>query len=256
MLTHLDLNSDMGERDSAEGLALDDELMPMITSVNIACGGHAGSLELMRRTALVAARHGIAIGAHPGLPDRASFGRTEQRLPANDIATLVAEQVHALAGVLAQECLTLSHVKPHGALYNMAARDPVVARAVVDAVRRLDPKLLLYALAGSVLADLAHTVGLVVVHEAFADRSYRSDGTLVPRNQKGSVLEYDEDVRRQLHHILEGRVVTDDGATLPIRADSLCLHSDTPQSVRLARMIRRELDGTGITVGAVSHARR
>lgn len=256
MLTHLDLNSDMGERDSAEGLALDGELMPMITSVNIACGGHAGSLELMRRTTQTAARHGVAIGAHPGLPDRASFGRTERVLPANDIETLVAEQIHTLVGVLAAEGLTLSHVKPHGALYNMAARDVVVAQAIVNAVRQVDAKLLVYALAGSVLADSARAAGLVVVHEAFADRAYRSGSTLVPRHERGSVLERDEEVRRQLRQVIEGRVVAVDGATLSIRADSLCLHSDTPHSVALARMIRHELDGAGVAVGAVSHARR
>lgn len=254
-MTRIDLNSDMGERDTAEGLAIDAEMMPLITSVNIACGGHAGTPELMRRTARLAAQCGIAIGAHPGFPDPEHVGRTERNVAPQDIETLVVDQIETLADVLGQDHLTLTHVKPHGALYNMAARDPDIAQAVVKAVHDVDRTLLLYALAGSVLAHAAQAAGLAVVHEAFADRAYRADGTLVPRSGKGAVLQSEEDVRRQLRQLMMGAVTSIEGSPVPVQVDSLCLHSDTPHAVPLARMIRLELESAGIRVAAVHHGR-
>ncbi len=172
MLTRIDLNSDMGERDTAEGKAIDADMMPLITSVNIACGGHAGTPDLMRRTAQLAAQHGVAIGAHPGLPDSEHFGRRERRVSSEDIEALVVSQIETLADVLAGDQLTLTHVKPHGALYNMAAGNPEVARAIVNGVQAVDRTFLLYALAGSELVKAAQAAGLTVVQEAFADRAY------------------------------------------------------------------------------------
>lgn len=252
-MTRIDLNSDMGERDTAEGLAIDAEMMPLITSVNIACGGHAGTPELMRRTARLAAQHGVAIGAHPGFPDPEHFGRTERSVAPQDIETLVVDQIETLADVLGQDRLALTHVKPHGALYNMAAKDPDIAQAIVRAVQDVDRTLLLYALAGSVLANAGQAAGLSVVHEAFADRAYRADGTLVPRSEKGAVLQIKEDVRRQLRQLMTGSVTSAGGSSVPVQADSLCLHSDTPHAVPLARMIRHELESAGIRVAAVRH---
>lgn len=253
MKTHIDLNSDMGERGTVEGLAIDAEMMPLITSVNIACGGHAGTPDLMRRTAQLAARYGVAIGAHPGLRDPEHFGRTERTLPSHEIEALVAGQIDLLAKVLSQDRLTLTHVKPHGALYNMAAKDAEVAQAIVRAVQAVDRTFALYAPAGSALDATARAVGLAVVHEAFADRAYRADGSLVPRSERGAVLQTEADVRRQLRQLMMGSVTSVEGSSVHIHADSLCLHTDTPHAVSLARMIRHELESAGIRIAVVRH---
>ena len=250
MITRIDLNSDMGERETPEWLAVDAALMPFITSVNIACGGHAGTPALMSRTAQLAAQQGVAIGAHPGLSDPEHFGRAEQIMPPDEIETLVVRQINTLAEMLARDGLTLTHVKPHGALYNKAAKDPEIARAIVRAVHIVDRTLLLYGLAGSELVKAAQVAGLAVVNEAFVDRAYRADGSLVPRSEKGAVLET-EAVRRQLRRLMKGAVTSVDGSSVPIQAGSLCLHSDTPQAVALARMVRQELDAAGILVAWV-----
>jgi UPF0271 protein len=252
MMTRIDLNSDMGEYSSPEAIAIEDEMMPLITSVNIACGGHAGSPDLMRRTAQRAIQHGVAIGAHPGFRDPEHFGRSEQTLTSKQIESLVASQIHTLASVLAEDRLTLTHVKPHGALYNLAGRDPVTAQAIVRAVQAIDRRFLLYAPANSELAKAGQAVGLAVVHEAFVDRAYRADCSLVPRSERGAVLETEADVRRQLHRLMTGSVVTVGGSSVQIHADSLCLHADTPQAVTLARIIRQEIQSAGIRIAAPS----
>ncbi len=252
MMTRIDLNSDMGEWDEPERLAIEAEMMPLITSVNIACGGHAGTADLMRRTAQQATRFGVAIGAHPGFPDRDHFGRTEQNLSSQEIEDLVANQIRTLATVLAQDKLTLTHVKPHGALYNMAAKDATIARAIVRAVQAVDRRLLLYALAGSQLTKAGQAAGLAVVHEAFVDRAYHADGSLVPRSQEGAVLQNEPDVRRQLHRLMTGSVLSLDGSSVPIQVDSLCLHADTVNAVSLTRMIRQEIQSAGIRIAAPS----
>lgn len=252
-MTRIDLNSDMGERETPEGLAIDAEIMPLITSVNIACGGHAGTPALMRRTAQLAAQWGVAIGAHPGLRDQAHFGRMERSLSPQEVESLVVEQVETLADLLARDRLTLTHVKPHGALYNTAAKHPEIARAIVKAVQAIDPTLSLYALAGSALVNAACAAGLSAVSEAFADRAYQTDGSLVPRSEKEAVLKNGDAVRRQLRQLMEGYVITHDGASVPIQADSICIHADTPHAIPLARMIRQELELAGIRVAAVRH---
>lgn len=256
MMTRIDLNSDMGERDRPEGLAIEAKMMPLITSVNIACGAHAGTPDLMRRTAQLATQCGVAIGAHPGLPDPNHFGRTERSLSSQEIEALVTNQIDTLANVLSEDRLTLTHVKPHGALYNMAAKDPDLARAIVRAVQAVDPSLLLFALAGSALANTALAAGLSVVHEAFVDRAYRADGSLVPRSEREAVLQTEADVRRQLRQLMIGSVTSVEGSSVPIHADSLCLHTDTPNAVPLARMIRHELQSAGIRIAAVRHEDR
>ena len=253
MMTHVDVNSDMGEHDDPKGLALDADIMPFITSVNVACGGHAGSPDLMRRTSQLAAQHGVAIGAHPGLPDRERLGRVEQSLPPHAITALVVEQIQTLTRLMSQDRLPLTHVKPHGALYNMAANDQAVALAIVRAVQAVDPTLRLYALAGSVVITVAQEAGLTVVNEAFADRAYQPDGRLLPRSEKGAVLESTKAVRRQLRQLIMGSVTSIDGTSVPIQADSICLHSDTAHAVSLARLIRQELASAGILVTAPRH---
>lgn len=255
MLRRLDLNSDMGERDSAEGLALDAALMPLLTSVNIACGGHAGSRDLMRRTAAVAHEHHVAIGAHPGFPDRSTFGRQERHGTADEIRALVSEQVITCRRVLEAEGLTLRHLKPHGALYNMATRNESVAEAIVTAVRDVDSSLLLYALAGSVLARIGEAAGLAVMHEGFADRAYRADGQLVSRREAGALIEQEEAVREQLWQLMNGTVMTIERTWIPMSIHTLCLHSDTPEALALARTIREELARNEIEVVAPNHAK-
>lgn len=256
MLRRLDLNSDMGERETAEGLALDAALMPLITSVNIACGGHAGSRNLIRRTASLAQQHGVVVGAHPGLPDRQTFGRVERDVTRKDIRGLVSEQVRTCCRVLEGDGFKLWHVKPHGALYNMAAQNEGIAEAIVMAVREVERSLMLYALAGSVLARMGEAAGLTVIHEGFADRAYRGNGQLVSRPETGAVIDDEDGVRAQLHQLIHGNVMTVDGTLIPVSIQSLCLHSDTPGALVLARMIRKELERTGIEVLAASHGHR
>jgi len=247
-VTTIDLNSDMGEYESAEALACEAELMPLITSVNIACGVHAGNPDLMRRTATLAARHGIAIGAHPGFPDADDFGRRDRQTSPDTVASLVSTQLTALTDVLALEHLTVTHVKLHGALYHLAARDRAVADAVARAVAIFDPRLLLFALAGSVLVTSGQIAGLAVVQEAFADRAYRGDGALVRRFESGALLQTEQEVRRQLREILNGYVTSIDGRRVLLHADSLCMHADTPRAVEFVRLMRSEIESAGIRI--------
>ncbi|MDH4080589.1 MAG: LamB/YcsF family protein [Nitrospira sp.] len=244
----IDLNSDMGEYGAPDFLAREVQFMPLITSVNIACGAHAGNPELMRRTARLAAQHGIAIGAHPGFPHAGDFGRQDRQTSPEEIESLVSAQLKTLSEVLASDHLVLSHVKLHGALYNLAAQDRMIADAVTRAVASLDRQLLLFALAGSVLVDRGKAAGLTTVQEAFADRAYGSDGTLVPRSVPGALLETEQQVRRQLHDILNGFVTSADGLQVPLQVDSLCVHLDTPHAVEFVYLIREEIRSTGIGI--------
>ena len=237
MNERIDLNCDLGE-----GGPNDAALLGCVTSANIACGVHAGSAEIMRRTMELAAAAGVGIGAHPGLADPAGMGRREVSLAAEDASDLVFAQV-ALMKIVAQETgLKLRHVKPHGALYNQAARDPALAQAVANAVRAVNPKLILFALAGSCQVEAALAAGLRVAREAFADRRYRADGTLVPRNQPGAVIEDPAQAAAQaLRLVTEHKLTTIDGAELTIHADTLCVHGDSPNALKTLRAIRESL---------------
>jgi len=253
-MTTIDLNSDMGEYESEELLALESQLMPLITSVNIACGVHAGNPELMRLTARLAIQHGTAIGAHPGFPDAHDFGRRDRQTSPRDVEALIATQLKTLADVLTLEHLTLTHVKLHGALYNLAAKDRAVADAVVQAVASFDRHLLLFALAESALAESGRTAGLTVVQEAFTDRAYRSDGTLVPRSQSDALLKTELQVRQQLREILEGYVTSIDGQRVTLQADSLCVHADTPHAIEFVQLVRREIESAGIRIASPQYS--
>ena len=244
----IDLNSDMGEYEDPERLAREVHLMPLITSVNIACGAHAGNPELMRRTARLASQHNVAIGAHPGFPDTEDFGRRDRQITAEEVESLLSTQLKTLAGVLASEQLTFTHVKLHGALYNLAARDHSVAEAVARAITSFDSHLLLFALAGSELVKSGNRAGLTVIQEAFADRAYRSDGTLVPRTQPGALLGTPQQVRQQLRTILKGSVTSVDGSSVPIRAETLCVHLDSPHAIAFLRLVRQEIESAGIHI--------
>lgn len=238
----IDVNSDMGEYESQDFLGREALLMPLITSVNIACGVHAGNPDLMRRTARLAAQHGTAIGAHPGFPHAGDFGRHDRRTSPEEVESLVSIQLKTLTDVLASDHLTLSHVKLHGALYNLAAKERAIADAVTRAVASFDQQLFLFALAESALVDSGRAAGLSMVQEAFADRAYRSDGTLVPRSESGALLQTEHHVRRQLHEILNGYVTSIDGQQVALQSDSLCVHIDTPHAVEFVRLVRTEIE--------------
>jgi UPF0271 protein len=241
----IDLNADVGE-----GCASDRDLVPLVTSVNIACGAHAGDRDTMRRSVELALRHGAAIGAHPGFADRENFGRRELSITPAAAAGLVMGQARMLIEVAAELGGRVGHVKLHGALYNMAARDGNLARAVASALAgESRPPLVLVALAGSVFASVGRDLGLRVVGEAFADRTYRSDGTLTPRTEPGAVIaDADAAARQALRIAREGRVAAADGAEVSVDAGTLCLHGDSPSAVDFARRIRREFAAAGIDV--------
>ena len=241
MRSRIDLNCDLGE-----GAGHDAELMALITSANIACGAHAGDAATMRATMALAQKHGVAVGAHPGFADRENFGRCELALAPDEVRALVIEQIGAL-GALGP----VHHVKPHGALYNMAARDAALAGAVADAVRTVDPALVLFALAGSELFRAGRERGLRVAGEVFADRSYRRDGSLAPRSQTDALIHDAEVAVVQVRRMIgEGVVRAADGTEVPIAADTICLHGDGPHAVAFARRLRRELGAAGVEVTA------
>ncbi len=237
----VDLNCDMGE-----GAGHDAELMPLVTSTNIACGVHAGNARTMRETCELAEQHGVAIGAHPSLDDRANFGRRELPITQAAAAALVTRQLRALASFT-----KLRHVKPHGALYNMAARDPALAQAIAVAVKEFDATLVLYGLAESELTRAGIAAGLVVAHEVFADRSYQNDGSLTPRSHPNALLGTSQLVAAQAVRIVRvGHVRATDGTEVAVRADTICVHGDGPQAVEFAHAIRLAFERTEIAVAA------
>lgn len=227
----MDLNCDMGEL--PELLATQEELLRYVTSVNIACGGHAGDEALMRATVEQARRAGAAIGAHPGYPDRARFGRLHVDMAPEAIAASVYEQIARLGGDIA-------HVKPHGALYNDAARDRSIARAIAEGAGRWSRDVVLVGLSGSVMLEVFREAGFRVAREAFADRAYEPDGTLRPRRLPGALIEDPEAAARQAVAIARAD-----------RADTICIHGDTPGAVRIAEAVARALREAGVTVAAL-----
>lgn len=241
---HVDLNADLGE-----GGPHDCALMPWISSANIACGGHAGDALTMRDTVALARAAGVAIGAHPGYPDRAGFGRAPRQSDPSDVHSQVLSQVGALAAIVRAQGGRLSHVKPHGAMYNQAASDPALADAIATAVRSVDPSLALYGLAGGALLAAAVRAGLRPVGEAFADRAYRADGTLVQRGEAGALIDDPDDAaRRALRFVSERAAVAIDGSRIAVHADTICLHGDSPAADRMARAIREALLAAGVRI--------
>lgn len=243
----VDLNCDLGE-----GAGHDAELMAEISSANIACGAHAGDEATMAATVALARAHGVAIGAHPGFADREHFGRRELALRPGEAAALVRRQVETVRRIAAAQGATLAHVKLHGALYNLAARDPGVAAEVLDAVWGGAERPILMVLAGSVMERLARARdGTRVVTEAFADRTYQRDGSLTPRSRPGALIE-DETlaVAQVLRMVREGKVLSLDGVDVPVRAGTICVHGDGPHAVAFARRLRAELQRAGVAIKA------
>ena len=248
-MLRIDLNCDLGE-----GIGHDPELMPLITSANIACGAHAGDEATMRATVALAQKHGVAIGAHPGFADRENFGRMERVTSQDEVYRLVLTQTQALRRLAQEAGAKVTHVKPHGALYNMAARNSLLADAVAQAAYECDPHLILFGLAGSALVRAAERCGLAVAQEVFADRTYHEDGSLTLRGRPDAIIA-DEDaaVAQVLRMVREGRVRTVDGPDVAIQADTVCLHGDGPHPVAFARRLRRELTVAGIEVKRFDH---
>ena len=241
---HVDLNADLGE-----GAPDDADLLALVSSANIACGWHAGDARLMQRTVAAALDRGVALGAHPSYPDRENFGRREMQLSPDDVRADLIYQIGALDALVKAQGGRLHHVKPHGALYNQAARDPALADAIATAVLDVDPSLTLYGLAGSELLRAAERAGLRAVAEVFADRGYRADGSLVPRSQPGAFVDdADAAVARTLRMVRDGVVQAVTGETVPLRADTVCLHGDGPHALAFAQALRAALTAAGVDV--------
>lgn len=245
-MARIDLNCDLGE-----GAGHDAELMPLITSANVACGAHAGDERTMRAAVDLAARHGVAVGAHPGFADREHFGRRELVVMPDEVHDLVLAQVRALQRTATDAGVRVVHVKPHGALYNQAARNTLLADAVVRAVYEADPRLILVGLAGSALVRAGRLGGLAVAEEAFVDRTYQPDGSLTPR-ERADALITDEAVAlaQALTLVQAGRVRATDGTEIAVAADTLCLHGDGPQAVAFAHRLRAGLAAAGVELRA------
>jgi UPF0271 protein len=243
----IDLNADVGEGD----LQADAALIPLVTSANVACGLHAGDARTMRATVELAMEHGVAVGAHPGYDDRQGFGRRPMKLNAPEINDLLRGQLGALDAIARAAGAVVRHVKPHGALYNQAESDAELASAIVAAIRAFDPALRLVGRAGSAMARAATAVGHPFTPEAFADRRYRPDGSLLPRSEAGAVMTDAEEVARQVRSLVtDGEVAASDGSRLPVAFETLCLHGDTPGSAELGARIRQELRTLGVSVCA------
>lgn len=240
----IDLNADLGE-----GAGTDGDLLPYITSANVACGVHAGDLEIIRRTVALAQARGVGIGAHPSFPDREGFGRRAMTLPGDDLVETVAAQIEVVARVARDAGTQLQHVKPHGALYNQAAADHMLATAIGKAVRRVDASLIVMVLAGSPMVTVLRDLGLRVAPEAFVDRGYSPEGTLVPRTGPGALItDPAAAAQRAVLLATEHVVSTESGDTIRVEAATLCLHGDTPGAALLARAVRRALDQAGVKV--------
>jgi len=248
----IDLNADVGESFGAYAIGDDEALLAAVTSASVAAGFHAGDPGVLRRTIRLARGSGVALGAHPGFQDLAGFGRREMGVSPSDAEDLVLYQIAAVAGIARSEGARLQHVKPHGALYNMAATDPGLAEAIARAVRAFDPSLILFGLPGSALLAAGRSAGLRVAAEGFADRAYRRDGTLAPRSMPDSVISDPAAVvSRAVRMVVDGVVTAIDGTIVPIVADTLCVHGDTPGAGRLAASLRTGLEAAGINVLAV-----
>jgi UPF0271 protein len=245
----IDLNADLGEGFGYSRLAEDEALLDLVSSANIACGFHAGDATTMRETVRAAASRGVVIGAHPSYPDIPGFGRRELGLSPKEIRFHVSYQLRAFRDVCRTENAKLSHVKTHGALYNRAAKDSSAADAIVQAIRDVDPSLVLLGLAGSEMARAAKRNGLAFAAEAFADRAYKRDGSLVRRHEPGAVIhDVQTVVKRAIMLVRSNTIAADDGTTLGVVAQSLCVHGDNPDALPMLRKLRTALESSGVRI--------
>jgi 5-oxoprolinase (ATP-hydrolysing) subunit A len=250
-VARIDLNADLGEGFGRYRLPHEDALLDLVTSANVACGFHAGDPVVMRETVAAASRRGVAVGAHPGYPDLAGFGRRDLSATPAEIIAIVIYQIGALAAVCRAEGTRLRYVKPHGALYNRAARDRAAAEAIAEAVRSTDPSLILLGLAGSELVHAARDAGLATAEEAFADRAYEPDGSLTPRGEPDAVLaDPAHCADRAARMALDGIVTTSDGSVLEIAPDSICVHGDGPAALAVLTAVHDRLRASGVEIRA------
>ncbi|MCP4543043.1 MAG: LamB/YcsF family protein [Chloroflexi bacterium] len=249
----IDLNCDMGESFGRYGIGDDAALMPLITSANIACGLHAGDPLVMERTVNLASEHGVGVGAHPGFPDLQGFGRRGMQLAPDEVEVFVLYQIGALAAFAQAAGADLVHVKPHGALYNLAAKDRSLAEAIARAVARFSRQLILVGLSNSLLVEAGLEAGLPVAREAFADRAYEVDGSLRSRKLPGAVLHDPAQAAEQAVRIArDGIVIAYTGKEVPVQAETICLHGDTPTALSIAQSIRQALTSAGVDVAPMT----
>ena len=248
----IDLNCDMGESFGPWSMGADDQVMPHISSANVACGAHAGDPMVMRRTVRLAKAAGVAVGAHPGFADLQGFGRREMAVPLAELEASLIAQIGALAAIARAEGVALQHVKPHGALYNMAARDRTLSDAIARAVAAVDRTLILFGLPESPMLDAGREAGLRVAAEGFADRAYEADGSLTPRSRAGAVIDdVDAVVSRAVRMATGGVVLTSSGQEVALTVDTICVHGDTPGAAELVRRIHEGLRARGVAVAPV-----
>ena len=249
----VDLNSDLGESFGAYTIGLDSEVIRYVSSVNVACGYHAGDPLVMDRTVALAKAAGVAVGAHPGFPDLMGFGRRNLACSPAEAKAYIQYQMGALGAFAAAQGVRLQHVKPHGALYNMAAKDPALAKAIAEGIAAVDKDMILLGLAGSEMLKAGQAAGLRVASEVFADRAYQADGTLVPRKLPGAVIhDAGEAIARTVRMVTEGKVTALTGEEVSIRADSICVHGDNPSAVEFVKNIRAALEAEGVTIAPIA----
>lgn len=248
----IDLNCDMGESFGAWRMGNDAALMDFVSSVNVACGFHAGDASVIRRTIETAISKNVAIGAHPSFPDLQGFGRRALKMSASEVFDIVLYQIAAVKGICEASGAKLHHVKPHGALYNQAARDANLAEAIAKAVKAIDKKLILYGLAGSFLISEAEKLGLKTASEVFADRTYQADGSLTPRSQPNALIENTEKAAAQVWQMIsEQTVTTIDGEKVSLRTETVCIHGDGAHALDFAKTIDAKLKANGVKIESV-----
>lgn len=248
-MAKIDLNCDLGESFGAYTIGMDDKVIPLISSCNIACGYHASDPLVMKKTVALAGQAGIGIGAHPGFPDLMGFGRRNMNVSPDEAAAYVTYQLGALHAFARSAGYSLQHVKPHGALYNMAGKDYKLALAIAKAVQAFDPSLILMGLAGSESIRAARDIGLTAASEVFADRAYMPDGSLVPRSREGAVIHDEEEaIRRVVRMVKEHRVRAIDGTDIEIVPDSVCVHGDNVKALTFVTRIRAALEAEGVDI--------
>ena len=249
----IDLNSDLGESFGIYKIGSDEQVLQYVSSANIACGMHAGDPHVMRKTVALALANDVAIGAHPGFMDLNGFGRRKMDITAQEAYDLIVYQIGALAAFVRAAGGKLHHVKPHGALYNMAAKDRSLANAIAEAIYRVDPEVILYGLAGSELIKAGQALGLNVANEVFADRTYQNDGSLTPRSNPHAMIKDEaKAIEQVLTMIKEGVVYTTEGQAIKVQADTVCIHGDSEKALAFASRIQKSLEAAGIEIKAFS----